>query len=144
MIDYARMLKGQVPLISNGFSVPELVSDLVDMMAPNAEIQGVEILVIPDPSTPHKLMGDSTRLLEILCILMDNAIRYSPSSGTVWFRIWHSNTAMGSCMMHFEIQDEGPGMDESALRSAHNLHPLGNSPPPHPPPFLSCSTGVQR
>eukprot|EP00670_Eutreptiella_braarudii_P026929 CAMPEP_0174379456 /NCGR_PEP_ID=MMETSP0811_2-20130205/122727_1 /TAXON_ID=73025 ORGANISM="Eutreptiella gymnastica-like, Strain CCMP1594" /NCGR_SAMPLE_ID=MMETSP0811_2 /ASSEMBLY_ACC=CAM_ASM_000667 /LENGTH=450 /DNA_ID=CAMNT_0015532007 /DNA_START=1 /DNA_END=1350 /DNA_ORIENTATION=- len=118
MIDYARMLKGQVPLISNGFSVPELVSDLVDMMAPNAEIQGVEILVIPDPSTPHKLMGDSTRLLEILCILMDNAIRYSPSSGTVWFRIWHSDMAMGSCMMHFEIQDEGPGMDESALSGA--------------------------
>ena len=158
MIDYARMLKGPIPLISNGFFVPELVSDLVDMMAPNAEIQGVEILVIPDPSTPHKLMGDSTRLLEILCILMDNAIRYSPSSGTVWFRIWHSDMAMGSCMMHFEIQDEGPGMDESALRSAHNRHPLGNPPlpafsflfywcstvTPPPPATTTTTTGSQQ
>ena len=118
MIDYARMLKGQVPLMTNVFSLPELLSDVVNIMAPKAATQGVEILVIPCPSTPHQLAGDSTRLLELLCAVMENAVQFSFTGGSIYLRVWADDVVAGTSLMHFEIQDKGQGMDESTLRCA--------------------------
>jgi signal transduction histidine kinase/CheY-like chemotaxis protein len=118
MIDYARMLKGQVPLMTNVFSLPELLSDVVNIMAPKAATQGVEILVIPCPSTPHQLAGDSTRLLELLCAVMENAVQFSFTGGSIYLRVWADDVVAGTSLMHFEIQDKGQGMDESTLRLA--------------------------
>ena len=119
MIDYARLLKEQIPLNSTVFSVPELVSDVVNVAASHARADGVEILVLPEMSAPHRLVGDSLRLTEVLNLLMDNAIQFS-DGGAVRFRIWAEdmNMATGKCMMHFQLVDEGRGMDKATLEYA--------------------------
>ena len=151
MIDYAKIMRGHVPLISDAFPVPELLADVVDMVASKAATQGVEILVLPRPTTPHKLVGDGARLMEILCAVMDNAVRHSHTGGTVWLRIADGDIMAGKYMMHFEIRDEGEGMDEATVRSAHSrpafwhppsaffLTPLCKPPPP-PPGKTLCVT----
>ena len=119
MIDYARLLQENIPLNSTVFSVPELVSDLVNVASSHARAHGVEILFVPKVSAPHRLVGDSLRLTEVLNLLMDNAIRFS-DGGAVRFHIWAEdmNMATGKCMMHFQLVDEGRGMDEATLEYA--------------------------
>ena len=131
IMDYARMVKGEAALTSNVFSVTALVSDVVAIMAPKADAKGVEILVVPSPSAPHRLHGDSLRLLEVLCALMENAIQHSSAGGVVWLHLSTEGVVAGRWMMHFEIRDQGRGMCQSTLRS-HSPPPSGRHPAPIP------------
>ena len=59
---------------------------------------------------PAVVTGDAARLRQLVVILVDNAIRHSPSGGRVSVRVG----ADGS-VATLTVEDEGPGIDVEAL-----------------------------
>lgn len=76
---------------------------------------------------PCLVMGDSVLLAELCANLLDNALKYTPSGGTVTLSLHRDVETV--CL---EVEDSGPGISEDVMSQAllpfHRLDNVGNNP----------------
>jgi signal transduction histidine kinase len=75
---------GQVPLLYDPVDLSVLTARSVRRFAPRFEEQGIAVTV--DTAEALTVRGDATKLERILDNLLDNAVKYTPSGGTVTVR----------------------------------------------------------
>lgn len=78
--------------------------NVIDSLAPYAQANQI-VLHLEAPSS-LTVMGDKARLKQLMYILLDNAIKYSPDGGPVWLRIETSGRDWT-----MTVKDEGIGID---------------------------------
>jgi two-component system sensor histidine kinase BaeS len=75
---------GQLALVREPIDVAELLADVQTSFSGQAETAGVELRVDVDQSAgPMTLVGDLGRLDQVLSNLVANALRHTPSGGTI-------------------------------------------------------------
>jgi len=67
-------------------------------------------VTISNAVEPLLVMGDREHLAELISILLDNAIKYSPTGATITLA-----TKQHGHLAHFEVRDEGPGIADTDL-----------------------------
>jgi PAS domain S-box-containing protein len=89
-------------------SVPEAVEDALETLHGPARAKGVMLTSRMDPDLPPAY-ADQIRLRQILIILLDNAIKFTPQGGTVtsWVRLLPENPRF----LLLEVVDTGCGID---------------------------------
>ncbi|MGN6379012.1 MAG: sensor histidine kinase [Gaiellales bacterium] len=91
------------------FDLGSVVEGSVDSMHPLAEERGVTLSVGTERGV--HVQGDREQLRQLIVILVDNALRYTPAGGTVEVDVVRSaNQAMVS------VRDTGIGIEQAALR----------------------------
>lgn len=65
---------------------------------------------VKDQTSQVRVMGDRESLIELIAILLDNAIKYSPPGSTVRL----SNTVRGKQVL-FKVEDQGRGIKKAEL-----------------------------
>lgn len=71
--------------------------------------KGIQILVILDEDeTLPRILGDEQRLSQVIAILIDNAITYTPSGGTIWLQAFQLNNDI-----RVVVRDSGIGIEDS-------------------------------
>ena len=80
LLTLARADAGQQLLTREKLDLDELVGSVVAAMQPLATQQGVQLT---ESTTPAPVLGDQTRLTQLLMNLVDNALRYTPAGGSV-------------------------------------------------------------
>jgi signal transduction histidine kinase len=103
----ARSDSGAVALERVPIDLGDIASTAAAALSRPATERGVEVLVDPQPT---ELSGDPARLRQLVMILIDNAIRHSPSGGRVLVRV----RAEGPDAM-LVVEDEGPGIRDEDL-----------------------------
>jgi signal transduction histidine kinase len=73
---------------------------------PLAESRGLRLVGPDETAAPIDVEGDADRLLQVLLILVDNAMRHSPAGGTVTVAVAADGRGHG----RIEVLDEGPGV----------------------------------
>jgi len=86
------------------FALPELVHDAVAKYRPKAEEAGVTLTLALAPDTPFAY-GDIAMTERVLDNLLDNAIRYSPTGGTVTV-----SAIAKDGNVTVSVRDSGPGI----------------------------------
>jgi two-component system phosphate regulon sensor histidine kinase PhoR len=79
-------------------------------LRPLAEQRGVRLAVEELAERPVTALADASRLHRALLNLLDNAVRFSPDSGTVQVRL-----RAGSTWCLLSVRDHGPGLSEEDL-----------------------------
>lgn len=88
-----------------------MAKDVLERLAPHAHNKSID-LGLECESSDTCVLADPVAVSEILRNLLDNAIRYTPTLGTVTVRIYSST--MG---IHMQVEDSGPGIpQEDRLR----------------------------
>ena len=77
LLDSSRIEAGQVFLDSAPFDLRELVEGVAEFLVVRAEVKGVELVVDLSPATPRRLVGDRTRLRQVLMNLVGNAVKFT-------------------------------------------------------------------
>jgi two-component system, OmpR family, sensor histidine kinase CiaH len=67
-------------------------------------------IIIKRGMTSVKFAGDKDKLINLLVILLDNAVKYSPFKKTIHTKAWKTKH-----YVHFSIKDEGVGIAEKDL-----------------------------
>jgi signal transduction histidine kinase len=98
----ARSDSGAVELERVPVDLGDVASSGASALAPVATERGVTVAVDPEPA---EILGDPTRLRQLVLILVDNAVRHSPSGGTVTVRV---RGEAGEATL--EVEDQGPGI----------------------------------
>lgn len=85
-----------------------LVADTTAELSPLAEEQGVQLAADVDETV--RVSGDIVRLRQLLLILLDNALKFTPAGGTVSVQVRpHGGRAL------LQVGDSGPGIDPADL-----------------------------
>ena len=106
LLDLSRLQAGQV-ILKEKIPLAELVSDVVDKM--QIKVQGKDIRFIL-ALEPIKILADGDRLVQLMIILLDNAIKYTPAQGKI--KVSLNNVANRAVL---EIRDTGKGIPQEDL-----------------------------
>jgi PAS domain S-box-containing protein len=115
VLDLAKIEARQMDLELRPFDLRALLQDLHDLFAPQARRKGVALVVDEASAAPDLVVGDDTRLRQILTNLLSNALKFT-DRGEVALRV-HADSAMeGRVRLRFEVSDTGIGIAPEALQ----------------------------
>jgi len=97
----ARSDSGVIELRRESVDLSEVAGEALQRLRAQAEARGVELRL---DAAPVEVAGDPDRLRQLVAILLDNAIRHSPSGSSVSVGI-HGDAHPG-----LAVEDEGPGI----------------------------------
>ena len=120
ILDFSKIEAGKLEIEESVIDVPAVVDDVGRILAGTAHKNGLELLVDVHPDVPAHLLGDATRIRQVLLNFGSNAVKFT-SVGEVVIRVslLHSNTERVA--LHFEVSDTGVGIateDQERLFSA--------------------------
>lgn len=102
----ARSDSGVIELRRESVDLAEVAGEALQRLRAQAEARGVELLL---DAAPVAVDGDPDRLRQLVAILIDNAIRHSPSGAAVRVGI------QGEAHPGFSVEDDGPGIRSEDL-----------------------------
>lgn len=108
VLDHAKIEAGKMVLESTPFDLRELIDAVTTMINQQATAKGLVFETFLASDLPQRIMGDPTRLRQILINLLANAVKFT-QQGSVTLRIASDNDGM----LHFSVRDTGMGMDEA-------------------------------
>lgn len=116
VLDVSKIESGKVVLTLGEFTLKNLVSSVDAIIRPMAKAKEQSFDVSVTGIKHEYLVGDETRINQILINLLSNAVKYTPEGGNIWFRIiglkQHSSQYEH---IRIEVEDDGYGMSPEYL-----------------------------
>jgi PAS domain S-box-containing protein len=114
ILDFSRMRSGKIPIEKRGFKLKSIISSCVELMLPKAVEKGIELSANIDKNIPDNLIGDDTRLNQVLINLIANAIKFT-SKGEVTVRLKLLSETTESVGIELAVTDTGIGIPQDKL-----------------------------
>ena len=113
VLDMSKIESGKTDLNIAEFQLPDLLSELYDILRPQATAKGQDWAIYVQDSPAERLLGDKVRLNQILLNLLSNAVKYTQEGGHIALIVQAlSNNAPGYIWLRFQVKDDGFGMSE--------------------------------
>ena len=116
ILDFSKIEAGRIELERAPLGLADLVEGLCTSQLSDARRRGVALRVFVDPELPTHVLGDDTRLRQVLYNLIGNAIKFSSGNpvraGRVAVRVRFA--AREPLRITFTVEDNGIGMDAAA------------------------------
>ena len=77
LLDYSKMEAGKLELEMIAFELGNVLEEVCDLLAPNAEAKGIELMYLVHSGTPTLLLGDPGRIRQILLNFASNALKFT-------------------------------------------------------------------
>ncbi len=98
------------------FTLNDLVSSVDAIIRPMAKAREQKFFVTVTGVRHEYLLGDETRINQILINLLSNAVKYTPAGGNIWFRIIGRGQRSSQFEhIRIEVEDDGYGMTPEYL-----------------------------
>jgi PAS domain S-box-containing protein len=114
ILDLSKVEASQLELERTGFSLNDLLEKVTEMAAIRAHEKGLALVCEIAPHVPTDLIGDPTRLRQVLLNLLGNAIKFT-ESGEVALRVTPDADASVPGALRFTISDTGIGIPGEKL-----------------------------
>jgi PAS domain S-box-containing protein len=114
ILDLSKVEASQLELEQTVFSLHDLLEKVAEMVAPRAQEKGLALLCEIAPNVPDGLVGDPTRLRQVLLNLLGNAIKFT-ESGQVALRVTSDADSVVPTALQFTISDTGIGIAAEKL-----------------------------
>jgi len=109
ILDFSKIEAGRLAIESRPFHLMEPIENVADVVAARAEQNGLVLAVEIGEGFPERVIGDSTRLQQILLNLVGNAVKFT-ETGHVVIRVAEVDRDEVHCRFRFEVADTGIGM----------------------------------
>nr|WP_326186822.1 ATP-binding protein [uncultured Oscillibacter sp.] len=118
ILDVSKIESGKVVLNFEKFSLNDVVSSVDAIIQPMAKARGQAFHLEMTGVRHEYLVGDETRINQILINLLSNAVKYTPEGGAIWFRIIGLKQRSGQYEhIRIEVEDNGYGMTPEYLET---------------------------
>ncbi len=77
ILDFSKIEAGKLELETQPFDVRDCIESVLDLIAPQAAHKGIELAYVLDDATPTMVVGDVTRLRQVLVNLTGNAVKFT-------------------------------------------------------------------
>src|ERR1019366_1880850 len=114
ILDLSKVEASQLELERTGFSLSDHLEKVMEMVAPRAHEKGLSMVYEIAPNVPNDLVGDPTRLRQVLLNLLGNAIKFT-QSGEVTLRVALDANPSVPTALRFTVSDTGIGIPRAKL-----------------------------
>ncbi|MBI3416189.1 MAG: response regulator [Verrucomicrobia bacterium] len=83
ILDYSKIESGKMELERQPFDLRKCVEDVLDLLAPRAAEKGLELLYELEDAIPATLVGDISRVRQVMVNLLSNAIKFTAAGEVV-------------------------------------------------------------
>jgi signal transduction histidine kinase len=81
ILDISKIESGNVELVESPFVLADVFESIASLMTKAIAEKGISFAYCIDPEVPHTILGDRTRLRQVLLNLVGNAIKFTPAGG---------------------------------------------------------------
>jgi signal transduction histidine kinase/CheY-like chemotaxis protein len=114
ILDTSRIEAGKLELRRVPFDLRDLLSGFFDRYALRAHTKGIDFYEVLDPALPRTVIGDPTRLRQILDNLASNALKFT-AEGTITVEVSGCADADADAVdLEFRVRDTGVGIPADA------------------------------
>ena len=118
ILDVSKIESGKVVLNLEKFALNDVVSSVDAIIQPMARARQQEFHLEVTGVRHEYLVGDETRINQILINLLSNAVKYTPERGHIWFRIIGLKQRSSQYEhIRIEVEDDGYGMTPEYLKT---------------------------
>lgn len=111
ILDFTKIETGNLQLESIPFSIHTLTADIINSLQINAIKKSNNMILDIDEAIPANVLGDKTRLYQILMNLLGNAIKFT-DYGKIRLVAKQIAESEKDILVNFEIRDTGIGIPE--------------------------------
>jgi PAS domain S-box-containing protein len=109
ILDFSKIEAGKMELEQQPFELRECIESALDLMKLKASEKGLELACEVAPGLPPAVLGDVTRLRQILVNLLNNAVKFTERGEVV------VSVAREGDVLHFAVRDTGIGIAPDRL-----------------------------
>ena len=114
ILDLSKVEASQLDLEQTGFALTDHLDKVFEMVAGKAQEKSLALSWSVEPDVRNDLIGDPTRLRQVLLNLIGNAIKFT-EAGSVVLRVERDRTYAGADPLRFIITDTGIGIPSEKL-----------------------------
>jgi PAS domain S-box-containing protein len=114
ILDFSKIESGRLELEQAEFNLAECVEAVLDVVAPRAAEKRIDLLGDVAPDVPGIVLGDATRLRQVLVNLVGNAVKFT-AEGEVELGVAGVDLGGGRTGLRFAVRDTGIGIAPDAI-----------------------------
>jgi PAS domain S-box-containing protein len=111
ILDFSKIESGKLEMELAPFDLVTCIEETLDLLIAQADRKGLELAYSLAPGTPHTVLGDPSRLRQILTNLVANAVKFT-DRGEVVITV-EANPAQH--LLHFAVRDTGIGISAEGI-----------------------------
>jgi signal transduction histidine kinase/CheY-like chemotaxis protein/CHASE2 domain-containing sensor protein len=112
ILDFSKIEAGEIKLENIDFNLVKCIEEIVDLLANSAIKKGIELVSSIDPEIPFNLLGDPTRIRQVLTNLIGNAIKFTRLGG-VCLEVNFISETESEVHLRFNAIDTGIGISQA-------------------------------
>ncbi len=114
ILDFTKMETGNLQLEAIPFNLHMLANDIVNSLQVNVSKKQNTLQLIYDDRIPERMIGDKTRLYQVLMNLLGNALKFT-KNGLVTLNVALKANHEQEVEIFFEVKDSGIGIPKDKL-----------------------------
>ena len=114
ILDYSKIEKGELTLAHVDFSFQKILQDLKALIGQKSQEKGLQFIYEERSDISPELVGDPSRLKQIISNVLDNAIKFT-IKGSIRLSIRTEETAENKVALTITIEDTGVGISKEKL-----------------------------
>ena len=114
ILDFSRIEAGRLEIEAVEFDCRQAVDDVVNLLSERASRKGLVLMHRTERNVPRAVIGDPSRVKQILTNLVGNAIKFT-EHGEVRVTLSVAEREGDTCVLRFEVKDTGIGIAPEAL-----------------------------
>jgi signal transduction histidine kinase/DNA-binding NarL/FixJ family response regulator/HPt (histidine-containing phosphotransfer) domain-containing protein len=109
ILDFSKIESGNLPLNPAPYETASLLNDVLTILKVRLEDKPIDLLTDIDADLPASMIGDETRVRQVLLNLLSNAAKYT-KEGYIKFSARGERSGPETIKLIFEIEDSGFGI----------------------------------
>lgn len=108
ILDFSKIEAEKMELVQRPLDLSDCIESSLDLLAPRAAEKGLDLVYVMAEDVPRGILGDATRLRQILVNLVGNGVKFT-EQGEVMVAVTAEPVA-DSYRLHFAVRDTGIGI----------------------------------
>jgi PAS domain S-box-containing protein len=110
ILDYSKIESGKLELEAETFRLRSVLEEVFDLLAPRAAEKNLDLAYLIDDTVPTALLGDATRLRQVLMNLVGNAVKFTEAGEVVVTVVRLPTVEAERVQLQVTVRDTGPGI----------------------------------
>ncbi|HED36329.1 MAG TPA: response regulator [Gammaproteobacteria bacterium] len=112
ILDFSKIESGKFNIENISFSLDDVMDEIITMFAPMAYQKDLELIYHPSVRMPEKIMGDPSRIRQILINLISNAVKFTQNGHVIIRILLETSQEDQKNTIRFTVTDTGMGLNE--------------------------------
>lgn len=109
ILDFSKIEAGKLEIILTEYRLSSVIKNVVTMINMRIAAERVRFLVEVDPKLPDYLLGDESRIKQLMINILNNAAKFT-REGMVKLRVWGEQLSEKRLELHVSVEDTGCGI----------------------------------